>query len=349
MKNKKQEKFNQLMEQLSKEEFEYTPKEEKEIDWSKYDRAQINEINDMLLLIRDSVEEAYQRLGIEELLKKPEPGRPPTNPGELAKAVLMQQYFCVANRVAEGLVLLFQEKMRIKQSFSYKTIERAYEDPLVTLILREIFRLTQEPVRDKEHVFAPDGTGLSMSMKQNWENDCRSEKAKKGYEKLIAMVGCTYKLISAFELAEEPSDNESPYFEPLLVETASRYTRIDLVPADAAYISRHNCDLIASVGAIPRIYPKRGITLKKKGSKAWTEMLLSFIEDPQEWLREYHPRSIPESSFSVFKRDYPIPLRRRIKLRRKQEAFTRVCNYNLKRLCYLKYLEGITPANTWNT
>ncbi|MEM2934279.1 MAG: hypothetical protein QXL78_05065 [Methanocellales archaeon] len=52
--------------------------------------------------------------------------------------------------------------------------------------------------------------------------------------------------------------------------------------------------------------------MKKKGSKAWTEMLLSFIEDPQEWLREYHPRSIPESSFSVFKRDYPIPLRRRI-------------------------------------
>lgn len=350
MRNKEQEKLDRLIEQLKKDEFKYVPKEEKEIDWNKYDKAQINEINDMLLLIRDAVDKASSRLNIDKMLDTDRgPGRPQNHPADLTKAVLMQQYFCVSNRVMEGLVLLFMEKMRFENTFSYKTIERSYEDPLVTLILQEIFRMSQEPVGDKEHIFSPDGTGLSTSMKQNWESDCRKNNEEKRYEKMIAMVGNKYKVFSAFELAEDPHDNESPYFESLLAETAISYDQIDCVPADAAYLSRHNCNLIAEVGGIPRIYPKHGITIKMRGSIAWTDMLLIFIQDPQEWLRDYHARSISESVFSVFKRDFPLPLRRRIKLRRKQEAFTRVCDYNLKRLCYLKHLEEISATEVWNT
>lgn len=345
---KRQRKFDELMERLESDEFKYIAREEKEeIDWGSYDQAQVNEINDMLLLIRDAVEEASLRLGVDEMRSKG-PGRPQNHPSDLAKAVLMQQYFQVSNRVAAGLVKLFQEKMRIDNAFSYKTIERAYEDPLVTLILKEVFSMTQEPVKDKEHGFSADGSGLPTSTKQNYENDCRGEKAKRGYEKMIAMVGCTYKLFSAVAFADEPEEHESPYLETLLSETATHYQRIDLVTADAAYLSRDNCDLIAQAGAIPRIYPKQGLTLKKKGSKAWTEMLLAFIDDPQAWLREYHRRSISETANSTLKRDYPNPLRKRIKLRRKQEAFTRTCDYNLKRLCYLKHLKGITTAETWN-
>lgn len=170
----------------------------------------------------------------------------------------------------------------------------------------------------------------------------------RGYEKMVAMVGCTYKLLAAFEIAENPQDHESPYFEPLLTETAALYPQVDLVPADSAYLSRKNCSLVASVGATPRIYPRQGVTLKRKGCKAWADMLLSFIGDPQLWLGEYHLRSISETSFSAFKRSYPKPLRKRIRLRRKLEAFARACDYNLKRLCYLKHLEGITIMGTWN-
>lgn len=343
-----QQKLDQLMKQLKEDKFKYTSKEDKEIDWGRYDKAQINEINDMLLLIRDAVEKASSRLDIEKKLNTG-PGRPQNHPADLTKVVLMQQYFGVSNRVTEGLVLLFKEKLELESTFSYKTIERAYNDSLVTLLLKEVFRMSQEPVRDKEHVFSPDGTGLSTSMKQNWENDRGRRGESKGYEKAMAMAGNTYKLISAFELAENPHANESPYFEPLLAETAACYEQIDLVSADAAYLSRHNCNLVAEAGAIPRIYPKHGSTLKMRGSSTWTDMLLGFINEPQEWLRDYHTRSISESVFSVFKRDFPLPLRRRIKQRRKQEAFIRVCDYNLKRLCYLKHLEEISATDVWDT
>jgi transposase len=350
--HQKQLKFGRFLEQLRKGGFRYVPMEgeDRELDWSSYDQAQVNEVNDMLLLIRDAVEEASLRLRLDAMLGSSRgPGRPPNNPADLAKVVLMQQYFCVSNRQAQGLSQLFAEKMRLEKTFSYKTIERAYEDPLVTLILREVFKLTGEPVRGREHVFAPDGTGLSTSMKQNYENDSRSGKVKKGYEKMVAMTGCTFKLFSAVRFADNSTDNESPYFEPLLAETAARYERIDVVPADSAYLSRRNCDLIAGVGALPRIYPKHGITLRRRGrSKAWTQMLLSFMDDPQQWLRDYHTRSVTESAHSVLKRDFPIPLRKRIRLRRKQEAYTRASDYNLKRLCYLNHLKGISAVEAWS-
>lgn len=339
--DRKQRKLDEIIKELKDKEFKYIPREEREIDWSKYDEAQLNEINDMLLMIRDTVDEAALRLGIKEA-KFEGPGRPLYPPEDLAKAIPMQQYFCVVNRMAAGLVLLFREKMGIKQAFSYKTIERAYEDPLVTLILNEVFKMTQEPVKELEKNFSADGTGLSTSMKQNWERDRDDEKKRAGYEKMVAMVGTTYGLVSAVELPDNPAAHESPLFAPLLEETASSYSSIELVSLDAGYMSRANCDLIEKVGAVPRIYPKKGTTLKRKGSWAWGEMLLNFMEDPQQWLRGYHLRSISETVFSTYKRDFPVPLRKRILQRKKKEAFSRVCDYNMKRLCYLRYLKGLS-------
>ena len=339
--DRKQRKLDELIRELKAKEFKYVPREEREIDWSKYDEAQLNEINDMLLMIRDTVDEAALRLGIKGA-RFEGPGRPPYPPEDLAKAILMQQYFGVANRGAAGLVLLFKEKMGMKYAFSYKTIERAYDDPFVVLILNEVFKMTQEPLKEIEKNFAADGTGIPISMKQNWDRDRGDEQKRAGYEKMVAMIGTTYGLISAVEFPENPAAHESPFLQPLVQQTASNYSSVELVSLDEAYLSRDNCDLIEGIGAVPRIYPKEGITLKRKGSWAWTEMLLDFMEDPQKWLREYHLRSISETVFSTCKRDFPTPLRRRILRRRKREAFTRVCDFNMKRLCYLRYLEGLS-------
>lgn len=346
-KNKNQEKLNTLVAQLKTDQFKYTPKEHKPIDWASYDQAQVNEINDMLNLTRDIIDQAASNLNLEEAPKHAVPGRPRNSPADEAKVIMMAQYFCVSNRVAQGYMLLFKEKLHLKKLFSYKTIERAYGDILVKQILNEVFELTNDPVRELEHVFGPDATGISTSSKQNYENDRRSGDTHKGYEKILVMVGLTYKLISAFQFAKNPSDNESPYFEPLLMETAQRYERVDLVSADSAYMSRHNCNLTAEIGAEPRFYPKVGVTLRQKGSVAWRRMLEDLMADPQKWLEEYHTRSNTEGSFSTLKRDCPIPLRKKLQFRKEQESFSRNCNYNLKRLCYLCYLKSIVATEAW--
>ncbi|KXB01989.1 hypothetical protein AKJ45_03790 [candidate division MSBL1 archaeon SCGC-AAA261F19] len=335
-----QKRLNEYIEGLKNDEIEYVSKdEENPIDWSKYDEAQINEIKDMLLSIRDVVDGAVRELGLDEG-KKVGRGRPPYPAGDLAKAVLLQQYFEVPNRAAVGFVDLFKEKLGIEQTFSYKTLERAYDDPHVAMILREVFKMTQEPAGEKEHNFAPDGTGIPATLKVNWARDSEDGENQYKFLKMVAMMGTNYHPISAVEFPDNPAAHESPYFEPLLEETAANYSSIEGVSADAAYLSRDNCNLVEFAGGTPRFYPKEGIILKRRGSWAWTEMLLDFIDDPQQWLRDYHKRSNAESAFSAFKRKFLAPLRKCLHLRRKAEAFSRVIDYNLRRVTQLRRIEG---------
>ncbi|KXB01523.1 hypothetical protein AKJ44_02455 [candidate division MSBL1 archaeon SCGC-AAA261F17] len=335
--------LDEYIEALKNKEIEYVPKGENErsINWSKYDEAQVNELKDMLAFIGDVVDGAVLRLGLDEANKVGR-GRPPYPAEDLAKGILLQQYFEVSNRVAVGFVDIFKEKLRIERTYSYKTLERAYENPKVLMILREVFRMIQQPIRDKEYSFAPDGTGIPTSLKVNWSRDSVDDGYQYEFLKMIPIIGTTYHLISAVEFPDNPAAHESPYFKPLLEETAANYSSIEGVSGDAAYLSRDNCDLVASVGGKPRFYPKEGITLKMRGSLgAWTDMLLDFIDDPQQWLRDYYSRSNAESVFSAFKRKFLAPLRKFLHFRRKAEAFTRVCDYNLRRVSRLRRMEGL--------
>jgi len=79
--------------------------------------------------------------------------------------VLMAQYFGLSNRVAQGYMILFKEKIGLTTTYSYKTIERAYSDMETRQILEEVFELTNVPVQDLEHEFGSDATGLSILSK----------------------------------------------------------------------------------------------------------------------------------------------------------------------------------------
>jgi len=259
----------------------------------------------------------------------------------------MAQYFGLSNRVAHGYMLLFKEKLCLTSLFSYKTIERACGDLEVWQILEEVFELTNVPVADLEHEFGPDGSGFATSCKQNYETDRAKGQTHKVYEKIIVMVGLRYKLISAFKFADKPSAHDSLYFEFLLNETVRRYQRVGLVCGDSGFLSRYNCDLVASVGGVPRFYPKNSL-LCSKGSKAWRVMLEELVLDPQNWLEGYYRCSNVEGCFSVLKRDDSLPLRKRLDECKRQEAFSRACNLNLKRLCYFNYFEDIDARESWH-
>lgn len=107
--------------------------------------------------------------------------------------------------------------------------------------------------------------------------------------------------------------------------------------ADAAFLSRENCDLVTEAGATPRIVPKRNVTLNPGGSKAWGDMLDAFLDHTQERLHEYHPRSGSECHWSRDKARHG-PLRRRLDRRRGLERHARFTEGNLARLALLRRL-----------
>ena len=85
--------------------FEYKSKKPVKTDWAQYDQAQIYEMVNYLNNIRDLVDLVDKRIKERTPPGKQGPGRPPTDPANVAKTLLLQTYTESSNRVAEGFLL----------------------------------------------------------------------------------------------------------------------------------------------------------------------------------------------------------------------------------------------------
>nr|QNO45243.1 hypothetical protein BNIHIJBA_00002 [Methanosarcinales archaeon ANME-2c ERB4] len=133
--------------------------------------------------IRDLLDLADKRIKERTPPRKRGPGRPTTDPANIAKTLLLQTYLESSNRLAERFLFLFQEKLGISIHFSYKTIERGYDRDRVNEILDEIIVITNESVGGKKETFSFDGTGFSASNKENYAYKRQKQNSKKRNKK----------------------------------------------------------------------------------------------------------------------------------------------------------------------
>lgn len=336
--HKAQHKLAQLIRDVKDRKFKYIPKDKKPIDWSAYNTAQYYEMNDFLNLTGELIDEL--KLDIGRNVDRGNVGRPPTSCFDRAKAILVQQYFQVSNRETAGLLLVFKEKLNIKELMSYKTVERSYENPYVMLIFRLLLEKSNQPVIGKETRFAGDGTGIPTTIKTNYANDKNDAKKMRLYDKMICLIGTEYKLISAVTITDGP-DNESPFIKPLLEQTHQLHPNIEIFAYDGAAYSYEVMAYAESIGAKPRILPPLDAVLRSTGCMAKKRMLQAFLEGAQRWLEEYHIRSVTESRNSVDKRIDTRPLLKKIESRRQFEGYVRAIKYNVRLLGYLSHLSDL--------
>ena len=311
------------------------------VDWTAYDLAQTRELADMLVMIRELVDAADARL--RERAKR-RPGRPATPAADVAKVLLLQAYLEVPNRVAQGLVPLFREKLGLSREFSYKTVERGYDRRAVRAVLDGVFALTNAPVKGIERVFSVDGTGLPVSVKQNYERDARARDGKGalGYVRAVAVVGTAFKLFAGWRSSEDPGVGEFALFPDALRGARALQPGMAVVVGDGLYAARSACRLVGELGAVPRFLPRRNATLKRLGVREWVDMLLAMARDPQAWFADFPLRSLSETAFSVLK-NRKGALRKRLTGRKATEAFLDVLAYNIRRLAQLRYLSPYLP------
>jgi len=115
------EELRELIKKIRDGTFEYENREEAETNWAKYDSAQIHEMANYLDNLREIVDEADNRIKSRTIPDKRGPRRPPTDPKDIAKTLLLQTYTESPNRVDEGLLLLFREKLGIRIRFWMKS------------------------------------------------------------------------------------------------------------------------------------------------------------------------------------------------------------------------------------
>ena len=339
-----------LISQVRERTFPYEEREKGKINWNAYDKAQCREIVEVLNFIRELVNKAEERVAARSDQKGKAFGRPPEiRSSDVAKVLLMQTYFGVSNRVAEGYAILFSEKLGLHDEFSYKTIERGYDDEKVKKLLGEVFTLTNEPVNGLEEIFSVDGTGHSTSNKQNYEEDRskqRSEtgvadafpKGRRNYVANVAIIGTKYKLFASWIASTDHRKGERTLFEESFPTALALHPTMNALLGDGIYANRPTCRTVSEAGVEPVFLPARNVTFKKKKVSAWVKMLERFVTDPQDFLRAYHGRSISETGFSMEKRAFPKPILKRLPVRKETESFLRGLCHNVKRLCYIKFL-----------
>jgi transposase len=349
--------------------FEYKNRDKSEINWAKYDSAQIKEMAKYLNNIRDIVNEADTRLRRRTILEKRGPGKPETNPADIAKLLLLQTYTESPNRVAEGLLLLFQEKLGISQHFSYKTIERGYDREKVNRILDEVVAIANECVESEEKSCSFDGTGFSASNKENYADKRQKQNSKnsrkksqstkedqsddsfpmtnstsnKGFSYCEMGIGVKHKLISGMSVSPDHSIGETTMFPDVYYQTIQSYPNLENALGDGIYSARWITDMVSKSNVTPYFLPKSNVTFQSKGFAGWYDMLFSLWKDPQIWLEQYHMRSISETVNSMVKCRFGATLRKRLDPRKSTETKLKLVAHDIRRIGYIEILDGIKP------
>ena len=363
------EELRELVKSVRDGTFEYKNRDKTEINWAKYDSAQIMEMANYLNNLRDIVDEAGNRIRSRTIPEKRGPGKPETNPADIAKMLLLQTYTESPNRVAEGLLLLFQEKLGISRHFSYKTIERGYDREKVNEILDEVVAITNECVESEEKTCSFDGTGLSASNKENYADKRQKQNSKKnqkkskpsnddqsddsfpitnltsnrGFSYCVMGIGVQYKLISGISVSPDHSVGETTMFPEAYFQTLQSYPNLENVLGDGIYASRWITDLVSKTHLTPYFLPKSNVTFQSKGFTGWYDMLFSLWDDPQRWLEQYHMRSISETVNSMVKCRFGATLRKKLDPRKATETKLKFVAHDIRRISYIETLYDIKP------
>lgn len=324
MERKIQADLRETIRQLKAKEYKYEAREEKQIDWHAYNEAQLYDMRFFLQQTLRLVDKAAALLPEETRGV----GRPAKLAADVAKAVLLMEYLKLSERAASTWAWVFKEKLGITDDLSPRTIGRGFENPDVIFILEKVFEWTAESFEEAEKTVAIDATGVTESIKKNYESTKSKDKSEaEGFLKLSIAVGTTCHGIGAYALSRGRAD--SPFFAPLLEQTRARWRNVDAASADAGYLSRPNCQTAADMGITPYIFPKTGITLNQKGFPAWKTMLLGLTSDTQTWLFGYHLRSNVETVNSCLARRFGT-LSCRKDLCKDNEELTRLILHNLR-------------------
>ncbi len=146
-------------------------------------------------------------------------------------------------------------------------------------------------------------------------------------------------MYAAFRTTDDHSVGELSFFPSVIAQTHINCPSMSTMVGDSLYANRVACSIVAGYGAKPYFLPKVNATFRSHGVPSWKDMTYEFVEDPQEWLRAYHMRSISETVNSMDKARFPARIRKRLPWRKGTEEFLRRDVHNVRQYAYLRYLE----------
>jgi transposase len=306
-------------------------------EWSAYNQAQTKEkaiFQSMLYELCRDIDEPPQIMG-----------RP--------RVLLADLIFCAGLKIYTGFsgrrnmsdLRIAQQRGYISNAVHYNTISKYLERKLLTSYLLELITQSSLPLRNLEEKFAVDSTGLSTGRFVRWfDVKYGNTEDWRDWIKLHLVCGVKTNVVTAVKISGR-SDNDSPFFKPLLEATSDAGWNIREVSADKEYLSDKNLRLVLLKGGEPYIPFKSNSTSKKK-STTWTRMLNFYRFHEDEFNAHYHQRSNVESTFAMIKAKFGEKLRSKTETSQVNEALLKVLCHNFCCVIQSIYEFGIDPTFT---
>ena len=306
-------------------------------NWPAYNKAQITEKHRLQVLLHDLCR------GI------PEPPRPPGKRGRTPTPLADQVFACTykvystfsGRRFGSDLWDAIQKGLMSTTMHPNKLCV-FMENEELTPILHRLIVQSSLPLRAVETTFAPDSTGFSTSRFVRWFDEKYGvTRSGKDWVKAHVMTGVKTNIVTAVEIAGREA-NDSPMFKPLVEKTAESFA-VKEVPADKAYLSRENLDLLHSMGGTAYVPFKSNSTPGEAGS-LWERMFHYYQFRREDFLKHYHQWSNAESTFSMVKAKFRDHVRSKTDAAMKNEVLCKFICHNLCVLIQSQCELGIEPV-----
>ena len=278
--------------------------DQKSINWQAYEKQWANRLRTALSEIKNIINQAAQPICQIHPL-----GRPPNISAKQKALILLQKDLIqFSNRKMADLLPMFASINDVETS--YKTIERAYSNTLVRMIVHNMFVLLVKKKGIKQADLTGDGTGYSLTITRHYRTvrgktrkpskPVSEPQIKQEKRKLFTYAFALMDLDTHMYVGYGASlKSEKDAFDKALVIMRECGVEVKSIRLDQYYSGQSTADLFGK-DTLLYVIPKSNATLR--GSYVWKDMVRDFMYYPFLFLKEYFRREHSESGFSADKR-----------------------------------------------
>lgn len=283
-------------------------------DWRTYEQRLGRRMRTAAKELRPIIKEAYSMI---KITKKDNRGPPPkVNTEQKVMILLLKTIFQLSNRKMANFLFFFTLLTGI--DVSYKTVERTYSDPLVQMVIHNMFVIMVKRKGITDIDLSGDGTGYSLTITKHYRRERtkelkkkskkkkkkksktkgkkKSKKNKKMFVRSVALLDLDTKMYVGYGTSMK---SEKEAFDEAYKMMEEMGITVNSVRLDKYYSNRK---IVKKFGKNVKIYliPKSNSTIR--GSPEWKRMIDSFIEAIFLYLGEYYKRNNSESEIGVDKK-----------------------------------------------
>jgi transposase len=261
-------------------------------------------------------------------------GRPSWDPKVVAVCLVMKIFLGRTYDTIESYLksnTFVAQHLQVEELPGHSVIARGMQK-MPTSYIRLISWLVTFQMRRRGMDVAVDSSGFRLKTSSKWfDIRIKRKSSKRDYIKLHIVIDVETGIILHFTITDWKGADSKEFIRLIKVLPS-----LNKATGDKAYSTRANCQTVADKKGKPFLCFKANATGKAKGYPAWQISFKAYTDNPNEWMDEYHIRSMVEAVFSSIKRCFGPDIKSIKGWLKRRELAIKVLAYNIKRVHYIE-------------